>query len=90
MRSERIGREEEGVSSGRSEMVTVSYEAILRRTPDHEDLITSIDSEVLCRLVGRWVGQGGKASVSNTDDPDIPEYILTMVAARIVPSPEPS
>jgi hypothetical protein len=36
--SEHIGREEEGVSSGRVEMG--AYAAILRRTPDHEDLIT--------------------------------------------------
>ena len=30
---------------------------ILRHTPDHEDLLTTTDSEVLCQLVGRWVGQ---------------------------------
>ena len=44
--------------------------AILRRTPDHEDLVTATDSEVLCRVVGRWVGQGGKASLANTADAD--------------------
>ena len=43
--SERIGREEEGTSSGRAEMG--AYAAILRRTPDHEDLLTRTDSEVL-------------------------------------------
>jgi hypothetical protein len=64
--SEHIGREEEGASSGRAEMG--SYSAILRRTPDHEDLITSTDIEGLYRLVGRWVGQGGKSSVANTAD----------------------
>ncbi len=78
--SERIGREE-GVSSGRSEMG--AYTVILRRTPDHEDLVTATDSEVLCRVVGRWVGQGGKASLVNTADADILEYILTKVTARI-------
>jgi hypothetical protein len=36
--SERVGREEEGARSGRVEMGT--YAAILRRTPDHEDLVT--------------------------------------------------
>ncbi len=78
---ERIGREEEGTSSGRSEMG--AYTAILRRTPDHEDLITATDSEVLCRLVGIWVGQGGKASLANTSDADILEYILAKLSARI-------
>jgi hypothetical protein len=52
--SERIGREEEGSSSGRAEMG--AYAAILRRTPDHEDLVTVTDSEVPCRVVVRWVG----------------------------------
>ena len=71
--SERVGREEEGVSSGRAEIG--AYAVILRRTPDHEDLLTATDSEVLCRVVGRWVGQGGKASLANTADADILEYI---------------
>ena len=60
-----------------------AYTAILRRTPDNEDLVTATDSEVLCRVVGRWVGQGGKASLANTADADILEYILTKLAARI-------
>jgi hypothetical protein len=38
---------------------------------------------VLCRVVDRWVGQGGKASLANTADADILEYILTNLAARI-------
>jgi ribonuclease HI len=79
--SERIGGEEEGTSSGRSEMG--AYDVILRRTPDHEDLLTTTDSEVLCRLVGRWVGQGGNASLTNTTDADILEYILVKLTTRI-------
>jgi len=55
----------------------------VRRTPDHEDLVTATDSEVLCRVVGRWVGQGGKTSLANTADADILEYILAKLAARI-------
>ena len=61
-----------------------AYVAILRHTPDDEDLLTSTDSEVLCRLVDRWVGQVGKASSGNTTDADILEYILVKLAARIV------
>jgi ribonuclease HI len=79
--SERIGREEEASSSGRAEMG--AYAAILRHTPDHEDLVTATDSEVLCRVVGRWVGQGGKASLANKAYADILEYILAKLAARI-------
>ncbi len=79
--SERIGREEEGTSSGRVEKG--AYTEILRHTPDHEDLLTATDSRVLCRLVGRWVGQGGKASLANSTDTDILEYILMKVVVRI-------
>ena len=60
-----------------------AYVTILRHTPDHEDLLTVTDNEVLCRLVGRWVGQGGKVFLSNTTDADILEYILVNLAARI-------
>ena len=60
-----------------------AYGAILRRTPDHEDLVTTTDSEVLWRLVGRWVGQGGKVSLGNMADADLLEYILAKLAARI-------
>jgi ribonuclease HI len=79
--SERVGREEEGVSSGRAEMG--AYTVILRHTPDHQDRITVTDSVVLCRLVDRWVGQGGKTSLVNTTDADILEYIVTKLSGRI-------
>ena len=32
----------------------------------------------------RWVGQGGKTSLTNTADADILDYILVKLAARIV------
>jgi hypothetical protein len=54
---ERIGRDEEGTSSGIA--VLGGYTAILKRNPDTQDLLTATDSEVLCRLVRRWIGQGG-------------------------------
>jgi hypothetical protein len=46
---ERIGRDEEGTSSGREDLG--GYSVILKRTPDTQDLVTVTDSEVLCRLV---------------------------------------
>ena len=79
--NERIGREEGGTISGGAEMG--SYTVILRHTPDHEDSITSTDSEVHCLLVDRWVGQGGKSSLVNTVDTDILEYILSRLVVRI-------
>ena len=38
----------------------------------------------MCRVVDRWVGQGGKASLANSADADILEYILSKLATRIV------
>ena len=78
---ERIGRDEEGTSSGRA--VLGGYTAILKRSPDTQDLLTATDSEVLCRLVRRWIGQGGKASLANTADADILEFIIGKLRARI-------
>ena len=51
-------------------------------TTPYEDLLTATDSEVLCRLVGRWVGQGGKPSLANTTDTDILEFILREVVGK--------
>ncbi len=74
----------EGTRSVRAEMGT--YTAILRQTPDHEDLVTVTDSEVLYRVVGRcrWVGQGGKTSLVNKTDVDILEYFLAKLSTRIL------
>ena len=47
-------------------------------------LVTSTDSEVLCLLVDRWMGQGGKTSSANTTDDDILQYILDKLVTRIV------
>jgi ribonuclease HI len=80
-RSKRIGRDEEGTSSGRADLG--GYAASLKRTPDTQDLVTATDSEVLCRLVRRWIGQGGKASLSNTSDANILEFIIGKLRARI-------
>ena len=41
--SKRIGRDEEGTSSGREELGR--YEVIVKRTPDTQDLVTETDSE---------------------------------------------
>ncbi len=82
---ERIGRDEEGTSSGRAELG--GYAAILKCTPDTQDLVTATDSEVaevLCRLVRRWIGQGGKASLANTSDANILEFIIGKLRARII------
>jgi hypothetical protein len=52
-------------------------------------LVTSTDSEVLCRLVRRWIGQGDKASLTNTSDVDILEFIIGKLWARILANARP-
>ena len=56
---------------------------ILKRTPETQDLLTVTDSEVLCRLVRRWIGQDGKTFLVNTVDADILEFIIGKLWARI-------
>ena len=79
--SERIGRDEEGTSSGRTELG--GYTVILKHTPDTQDLLTSTDREVLSRLVQRWIDQGGKVSLTNTADAVILEFIIGKLRTRI-------
>lgn len=62
--SERIEHEEEGTSSGRSELG--GYTVILKQTPHNEDLVTTTISEVLCLLVNRWVGHRDKTSQASS------------------------
>ena len=81
LRQGRIGHDEERTSSGRAELG--GYTAILKRTPDTQDFLTATDSEVLCRLVRRWIGQGGKASLANTADANILDFIIGKLRARI-------
>jgi len=50
---------------------------------DTQELVTATDSEVLCRVVSRWAGQGGKTSLANTSDADILEFIISKLRARI-------
>ena len=79
--SERIGRDEEGTSSGRVDLG--GYAVILKNTPDTQDLVTVTDSEVMCFLVSRWIGQRGESSLVNTADADILEFIISKLRTRI-------
>jgi hypothetical protein len=79
--SERIGCER-GTSSGRAELG--GYAAILKRTSDTQDLVTMTDSEVLCRLVSRWVDQGGKAFLANSVHADILDFITPSLTTTSV------
>ncbi len=84
--SSRCGKHDGKISEGRVYSELGGYAAILKRTPDTQDLVTATDSEVaevLCRLVRRWIGQGGKASLANTADADILEFIIGKMRARI-------
>ncbi len=79
--SERIWSDEEGTSSGRAELG--GYTAILKSIPDTQDLVTTTDNEVLCRLVRRWIDQGSETCLTNTSDGDILEFIIGKLRARI-------
>ena len=52
--------------------------------PVSRDLVKETDSEVLCSLVRKWVGQGSKASLADTADADILGYIIGKLRAGIL------
>jgi hypothetical protein len=78
--SERIGREEEWTSSGRADLG--GYAGILKHTPDTQDLVTATGSEVLCRLVRRWIGiKAYRDEPLNEKEDDLMDEGITLVKA---------
>jgi hypothetical protein len=64
-----VGREDEGVSSSRPELV-----ALAECLDDHEDNISLLyltDSEATLQAIQRWIGCGAKLNLSKSPDADV-------------------
>ena len=57
----RIGREEEGTSSFRAELAALLM--LLREASDEEDVVALLDCKSEITEVGKWVGEGAKATL---------------------------
>ena len=79
--SARVGREEEGTSSNRPELGGVAL--ALRKAEVGEDVLILCDNESVLKVIKKWIGQGGKATLANAPDADILHEILTRLRARI-------
>jgi ribonuclease HI len=77
----RVGREEEGTSSNRPELGGAVL--ALETAALSEDVLLLCDNEAVLRVIKRWVGQGGKATLATALDADIlPEIILLTQGVR--------
>jgi len=65
----KVGREEEGSSSNRPELV--AFVLALCGTPVTKPMLFLCDNQALLKAVKRWVGEGGKATLVGAPDADI-------------------
>ena len=79
--SHKVGREEEGLSSNRPELVAL--QECLEAHPDHENLLYLTDSETPLQAINKWIGGGAKLSLTKTADADILRVIIVKLQQRV-------
>ena len=80
-RRARVGREEEGASSNRPELGGVVLS--LQSAALSEDALSLCDNEAVLRVIKKWVGQGGKATLATAPDADILREIVCLLTQRV-------
>jgi ribonuclease HI len=79
--SHNVGREEEGMSSNRPELVALRE--CLETHPDNENLLYLTDSEDTLQATNKWIGEGAKLSLEKTSDADILRVIIVKLQQRV-------
>jgi ribonuclease HI len=79
--SNKVDREEEGLSSNRPELV--SLRECLEAHEDHVDLLYLTDSEASLQTIHKWIGYGAKLSLSKSPDADILNDIILKLQKRV-------
>jgi hypothetical protein len=79
--SSKVGREEEGLSSNRPELVTLRE--CLEAHEDHVDLLYLTDSEASLQAIHQWIGCGAKLNLSKSPDGDILKAIILKLQKRV-------
>jgi ribonuclease HI len=77
----RVGREDEGTSSNRPELGGVVL--ALQSAALSEDALLLCDNEAVLRVIRKWVGQGGKATLATAPDADILREIICLLTQRV-------
>jgi len=76
----KVGREEEGSSSNRPELA--AFVLALRSTPTTNPMLYLCDNQALLKAIKRWVGEGGKATLSRAPDADISREAIEELQKR--------
>ncbi len=79
--SRKVGREEEGLSSNRPELVAL--QECLESHEDHVDLLYLTDSEVSLQAIHKWIGYGANLNLSKSPDADILKAIMLKLQKRV-------
>ena len=79
--SSKVGREVEGLSSNRPELVALRE--CLEAHEDHVDLLYLTDSEASLQAIHKWIGCGAKLNLSNSPDADILKAIILKLQKRV-------
>ena len=79
--SSKVGREEEGVSSNRPELVALRE--CLEAHEDHVDLLYLTDSEASLQAIHKWIGCGARLNLSKSPDADILKDIILKLQKRV-------
>jgi ribonuclease HI len=79
--SHKVGREEEGMSSNRPELVALRE--CLESHPDNENLLYLTDSETTLQAINKWIGGGAKVSLAKTADADVLKVIIVKLQQRV-------
>ena len=79
--SSKVGREEEGLSSNRPELVALRE--CLEAHDDHIDLLYLTDSEATLQAIHRWIGGGAKLNLSRSPDADVLKAIILKLQKRV-------
>jgi ribonuclease HI len=79
--SSKVGREEEGLSSNRPELVALRE--CLEAHEDHVDLLYLTDSEASLQTIHKWIGCREKLNLSKSQDADILKDIILKLQKRV-------
>jgi len=77
----RVGREEECMSSNRPELGGIVL--ALQSTALSEDALLLCDNEAVLKIIKKWVGQGGKATLATAPDADVLREIVCLLTQRV-------
>jgi ribonuclease HI len=80
--SRKLGREDEGASSTRPEMVSLTE--CLEDHGDDISLLYLTDSEAILQAIHRWIGCGAKLNLSKSPDVDVLKKIIIKLQRRVL------